>query len=112
VGVTVDIKRERKMSNDEIMNSLNLSPAQKRVLVLIMKGLSNEDVAEELYYATKTVKFHASDIYKKTGLSTRFRLMAGLAKMGWYFDNTVRLPVAKPVYDKIPKLQVGSSKWV
>lgn len=102
---------EKRMSNDEIMDYLKLRPAQKRVLPLLMMGLSNEDIAEELYLAEKSVKYQVTLIYKQVGLDSRARLLAGLFKLGWRADNTIKLPVVAPVYKAIPTLQAGISKW-
>ena len=100
------------MSNDEIMEQLKFKAAQKRVVPLIMMGLSNEEIANELYMDTSSIKFQVTLIYKLTNLDSRARLMAGLSKLGWRMDNRVKLPEVKVAYSDVPTLQVGSSKWV
>jgi DNA-binding CsgD family transcriptional regulator len=44
----------------------NLTGRQLAVAYLLLKGLTQEEVAEELVIETKTVSKHASNIYKKT----------------------------------------------
>ncbi len=48
-----------------------LSEREVEVLRLIARGLSNRDMAEQLYVSPDTVKHHIQHIYDKIGLSTR-----------------------------------------
>jgi HD-GYP domain-containing protein (c-di-GMP phosphodiesterase class II) len=48
-----------------------LSDREVEVLRLLARGLSNRDMAEQLYLAPDTVKHHIQHIYDKIGLSTR-----------------------------------------
>lgn len=42
-----------------------LSNREAEVSEIIAKGLSNKEVANELFVTEKTVKFHLTNIYKK-----------------------------------------------
>lgn len=48
-----------------------LSQRELEVLRLLARGLSNRDMAEQLYLSPDTVKHHIQHIYDKIGLSTR-----------------------------------------
>ncbi|HEX3721314.1 MAG TPA: HD domain-containing phosphohydrolase [Nitrolancea sp.] len=48
-----------------------LSEREVEVLRLLTRGLSNRDMAEQLYLSPDTVKHHIQHIYDKIGLSTR-----------------------------------------
>jgi HD-GYP domain-containing protein (c-di-GMP phosphodiesterase class II) len=48
-----------------------LSKREVEVLRFLARGLSNRDMAEQLYLSPDTVKHHIQHIYNKTGLSTR-----------------------------------------
>jgi HD-GYP domain-containing protein (c-di-GMP phosphodiesterase class II) len=48
-----------------------LSEREIEVLRLLARGLSNRDMAEQLYLSPDTVKHHIQHIYDKIGLSTR-----------------------------------------
>jgi HD-GYP domain-containing protein (c-di-GMP phosphodiesterase class II) len=48
-----------------------LSRREVEVLRLLARGLSNKEMAEQLYLSPDTVKRHIQHIYDKTGLSTR-----------------------------------------
>ncbi len=49
----------------------NLSPAEAAVHDLLVKGLTNQDIADKLFIAEKTVRWHLTRIYKKLGIRGR-----------------------------------------
>lgn len=56
-------KRARKKSS--------LSPQELQVLQLIADGLSNKEIASELFIAESTVKSHVSNVFGKLGARRR-----------------------------------------
>jgi DNA-binding NarL/FixJ family response regulator len=48
-----------------------LSEREAEVLVLVARGLSNEQIAQELYVSEATVKRHLANIYQKIGVRSR-----------------------------------------
>jgi DNA-binding NarL/FixJ family response regulator len=48
-----------------------LSERETEVLVLVARGLSNEQIAEELHLAPSTVKRHLANVYEKVGVRSR-----------------------------------------
>ena len=46
------------------------------MLTLLSRGLSNKEVASELYLSVRTVKWYASNIYAKLGVSSRTQAIA------------------------------------
>lgn len=60
--------------DDDSMQSLptpKLTKRQSQVLGLILKGLSNKDIAKELKLAEGTIKIHSIAIYRELGVSNR-----------------------------------------
>jgi LuxR family maltose regulon positive regulatory protein len=53
-----------------------LTERELEVLRLIVAGLSNPDIAEELYIAVSTVKSHVNHIYGKLGVGSRTQAVA------------------------------------
>jgi DNA-binding NarL/FixJ family response regulator len=48
-----------------------LSPQERRVLVLIAEGMTNREIAQEMYLAEQTVKNYVSSLLSKLGLKRR-----------------------------------------
>ena len=59
-----------------------LSPAERRVLDLLLEGLSVSDVARELWLSPNTVKTHRRSIYRKLGATTREEMVERAAEAG------------------------------
>ncbi|GAA3810311.1 hypothetical protein GCM10022242_11160 [Nocardioides panacisoli] len=52
-----------------------LSPAERRVAELVLTGLSNREVAGELFVTVKAVEFQLSSVYRKLGIRGRRDLL-------------------------------------
>jgi ATP/maltotriose-dependent transcriptional regulator MalT len=59
-----------------------LSDAERRVLDLLLEGLSVSDVARELWLSPNTVKTHRRNIYRKLGARTREEMIERAAQAG------------------------------
>lgn len=55
--------------------SQKLSRREVEVVVLVLEGLTNREVANQLCVAEKTVKFHLTNIYKKLNISRRSQII-------------------------------------
>jgi DNA-binding CsgD family transcriptional regulator len=53
-----------------------LTPQEEAVSLLVAQGLSNREVAAELYVSPKTVQYHLTRIYAKLGVRSRAELGA------------------------------------
>jgi len=53
-----------------------LTPREASVLELLQKGRSNAEIANELSIGVETVRTHASNVYRKLGVSSRRELAA------------------------------------
>lgn len=54
---------------------LKLTPQELRVALAIQRGLTNTNVAAELFLSVKTVEFHLNSIYRKLGIRSRTQLI-------------------------------------
>lgn len=73
--ITCLTKREGKPKKKDFF-----SKAEKRVLEKLMLGRLDREIADELFVAKTTVKFHMNSILKKTGAKTRYELIARISK--------------------------------
>ena len=55
---------------------MNLTPQEEAVTTLVAQGLSNCEVATELFVSTKTVQYHLTRVYAKLGVRSRSELAA------------------------------------
>lgn len=65
-----------------LANPGGLTNRQLDVLRLIVNGLSNEQIAEDLYVSKKTVEHHVSAIYSKLGVDSRTKAVNAALEVG------------------------------
>ncbi len=70
-GVLAELKQQVKQENDD---RFNLTRRELEVVGLIVKGLSNRDIARQFHLSEETVKRHLSNIFEKLNISTRLEL--------------------------------------
>jgi DNA-binding CsgD family transcriptional regulator len=64
-------------------NPAGLTPRQAEVLGLMATGLSNAEIAEQLFISEKTASHHASAIFSKLNVSSRLQAVALANANGW-----------------------------
>jgi len=67
----------------------DLTPAEREVALLLVKGYSHRQIARRTDRSERTCREHASSVYRKAGLSGRAELAA-------FFLEDVRLPEGEP----------------
>jgi DNA-binding CsgD family transcriptional regulator len=60
----------------------SLTPAERSVVELAVRGLSNPEIAAELYIGRGTVKTHLAHVYAKLGVANRTELARSAASAG------------------------------
>lgn len=67
--------QNNKMSENDAVKSIavkyKLGSQEERVLNLLVQGLSNQDMADELFVSINTIRNHIANIYKKTGMKKK-----------------------------------------
>lgn len=66
---------------ETVGRAYKLSPREREVLLAIVRGASNEDIADELGIALSTVKRHVENVLRGTGSASRIELL-GLVAFG------------------------------
>lgn len=88
-GEARDLLRGLGAALDQQFERWALTPAEKEVALLLLKGLSHKEVAEVRSITEATARQQARAIYKKAGLSGRNDLAA-------FFLEDLLLPTASP----------------
>ncbi len=63
-------------SRQPVQPGHDLTDREREVLSLLVKGMSNNDIADKLVVSRSTVKFHVSSILSKLGVSSRTEAVA------------------------------------
>jgi DNA-binding CsgD family transcriptional regulator len=53
----------------------DISSREQEILRLLIEGRTNREIADALFISTNTVKTHVQNIYRKTGVTNRIRLI-------------------------------------
>jgi DNA-binding NarL/FixJ family response regulator len=77
VRCLIDSGRDRKTSFDE------LQPRELDVIKLTAKGMSNKDIADELFISERTVQTHLNNIFRKLGVNSRTQAVLYVLRKGW-----------------------------
>ncbi len=67
------IRTEEAM--EQFFGKCSISPREREIVMLMLKGLSNKEIGEKLYIELSTVKIHVHHILKKLGVSNRTQLV-------------------------------------
>ena len=77
-GSNLDIRLPLDPPNEPepLADAVELSPRERDVLRLVAAGARNQEIATTLRVSPNTVKFHVSNLLRKTGTRTRAELGA------------------------------------
>ncbi len=73
----------------DVLIQKGLSNRESEVAGLVTKGLSNKEVANQLFVTEKTVKFHLTNIYKKMNVKSRAQLIVWCLPHMGFVDNQI-----------------------
>lgn len=97
-GESQELMRGLGEAIDRQFDRWQLSPAEREVALLLLKGLSHKDVAETRSTSERTVRQQALSVYRKAGL-------AGRAELAAFFLEDLLLPTTGAA----PKPAAGGS---
>lgn len=97
-------KRELKLPASPTSPTLSISPRQSEILSLLTKGLGNKEIAAALGLCERAVKFHLSNLYKKSATRDRTNLVL------WHLRKTGALAPA-PENALVQISPVGIEAW-
>lgn len=68
-------------------DEIGLTERQAQVLALMVRGLSNRDIADQLELSEGTVKIHATAVFKALGVTSRTQALVAVARYGVDFES-------------------------
>jgi DNA-binding NarL/FixJ family response regulator len=74
--VALDAMRNHRAPSRAAPGRLGLTERESEIMDLLVQGLSNQAISEELYITHKTVKNHLSRIYARIGVTSRGEAVA------------------------------------
>ncbi len=75
----------------DVLIQKGLSNREAEVAELVSNGLSNKEVANQLFVTEKTVKFHLTNIYKKMNVKSRAQLIVWCLPHLGFVENEARV---------------------
>lgn len=79
--LTYEVVSEASVSQQtDFLDAHDVSSREQEIIALLVKGLSNREIAELLFISPNTVKTHIKNIYAKLGVSNRVLLFSLLQK--------------------------------
>ena len=75
-AVSVVLTPERPPVPPELPAVWPMTQAERRVLELLVRGLSNREIAAELHLSVNTIQTHLAHAYEKLGIRNRSQLLA------------------------------------
>lgn len=68
--------------NEEILTHTGISKREYEVLVLMAKGLSNQEIADKLFVSLNTVKTHTANLFLKLDVKRRTQAIQRAKELG------------------------------
>jgi len=84
------VARFRRTPGEERVSGV-LTEREKEVLKKAAKGMSNKDIADELFFSVRTVEAHLQSIFNKLGVSSRTEAVVYSLKQGWFTLEDLKL---------------------
>jgi DNA-binding CsgD family transcriptional regulator len=85
---------------DEQFDAWGLTPAEKDVALLLLKGYAHKEAASLTKRSERTIRQHAVSLYRKSGL-------AGRAELAAFFFEDILLPSATSARPQSPRTGEG-----
>lgn len=94
VAFRAGIGRGKSSKNGNIVEEMTLR--EQEILSLIVKGMSNREIADELVITIGTVKWHINQLYKKLGVRSRVQAIVRTRELNLIVtgDTTDRVPTS------------------
>ena len=92
------------------MTPPNLTPRQREVLILICCGLSNREIATQLYLEPNTIKVHVRHLFQLFEARDRTFLAVSAIKQGYISLDQIDLDLASSIQRDAPSSPVSACR--
>lgn len=86
----------------DVLIQKGLSNREAEVAELVTQGLSNKEVANQLFVTEKTVKFHLTNIYKKMNVKSRAQLIVWCLPHLGFVEKEERQAAQEQANNQVP----------
>lgn len=69
-------------SLDQFVEKFNISPREREIIEMILKGMSNKEIEAKIFISPSTVKNHIYHIFQKSGVKSRAQLTNNILRIG------------------------------
>jgi NarL family two-component system response regulator LiaR len=76
IQALIQLEPPPRIPEQDVTAAFDLTPREQEVLILMIEGLTNPDIAERLVVSRSTAKAHVSNILSKMGVSNRAEAIA------------------------------------
>jgi len=89
--VVDNIQKEDASQGQKRLDGHELTPREKEILRLVARGMTNAEIARDLYISIKTVQAHRANLMQKLGIHDRVDLVKYALKTGLLSLDGIRL---------------------
>ncbi len=72
------ISKTEKSLTDEFIKDFSITKREQEIILALLDGKSNKELAETLFVSAKTIETHLANIYRKVGVKNRLELFSRL----------------------------------
>ena len=72
------ISKTEKSIKEEFIKDFSITKREREVILALLDGKSNKELAETLFVSEKTIEAHLANIYRKVGVKNRLELFSRL----------------------------------
>ena len=83
-----ELRKAQKFPAGVKPSEIGLTERQAQVLALMVRGLSNREIAEQLKLSEGTVKIHATAIFRTLDVTSRTQALVAVARYGIDFEDS------------------------
>ena len=68
----------REILKEEFIKDFGITKREQEIILALLHGKSNKELAESLFVSEKTIETHLANIYRKVGVKNRLELFSRL----------------------------------